>query len=272
MPYCVSLARIQMSRDGAITLVAGDGQTARTMATIISRAFSRSKFERRWVRLANDRLQLFESLRMRSADVEVAALKSLGGLLVEHITIEDDLDECHALDFHMTKVGDDRFVRTEWGDLEYRAKSRRHRASRIAIGEKMVEFIQRHPRYARAAYVCPLPSHGRGTANTLPQRLCAQIAESVSMRLVPMERTRVCAQQKEIDSEEKEVAAAQRRLNQAKSMSANALAKRGAVILIDDMYGSGASMTEAARALRSAGASDILGLTVTKQLRFSKYR
>jgi len=37
------------------------------------------------------------------------------------------------------------------------------------------------------------------------------------------------------------------------------------VVAIDDLDGSGASMREAARALRDAGAKEVVGLTVTKQ-------
>jgi predicted amidophosphoribosyltransferase len=37
------------------------------------------------------------------------------------------------------------------------------------------------------------------------------------------------------------------------------------VIIIDDLYGSGGTMQEAGRALRAAGASEVLGLAVTKQ-------
>jgi predicted amidophosphoribosyltransferase len=42
------------------------------------------------------------------------------------------------------------------------------------------------------------------------------------------------------------------------------------VVLVDDMYGSGGSIQEAGRALRAAGAAEIVGLAATKTLKYAR--
>ena len=71
--------------------------------------------------------------------------------------------------------------------------------------------------------------------------------------------------QKDIVDDDRKKGVERRIANQKDSMAVADDVDGMSVVVIDDLYGSGGSMLEAARALRDAGAAEVLGLTVTKQ-------
>ena len=73
-------------------------------------------------------------------------------------------------------------------------------------------------------------------------------------------RTRPTRPQKEIST------LAQKRANVAGAFAASGEARGKRVLMVDDLYDSGATLDEAARVLRAAGASSICVLTLTRTI------
>jgi predicted amidophosphoribosyltransferase len=93
----------------------------------------------------------------------------------------------------------------------------------------------------------------------------AQVAARLGIRPVEIRRVSTRLPQKDIVDEDRQKGVQRRIANQEGSMRVDDDVSGVGVVAIDDLYGSGASMREAARALRDAGAKEVVGLTVTKQ-------
>ncbi|MBI2913090.1 MAG: hypothetical protein HYY03_04140 [Chloroflexi bacterium] len=98
------------------------------------------------------------------------------------------------------------------------------------------------------------------------------VATVVGLPLVTVMRTESRTQQKEITDDNRRRGVEKRFENQRGSMRINQDLAGGAIVLIDDLYGSGGSMLECARAAREAGAGEVLGLAITKQRLFEGVR
>lgn len=99
----------------------------------------------------------------------------------------------------------------------------------------------------------------------MSQKLAPDIAEKLGFRQLEIIRVQTRAAQKDIQDDDRDRGVQRRFDNQRGSMRVDGDVKGFRVIALDDLYGSGATMAEAARALREAGAGEVLGLTMTKQ-------
>jgi len=91
------------------------------------------------------------------------------------------------------------------------------------------------------------------------------VAARLGIKSVEIRRVSTRLPQKDIVDEDRQKGVERRIANQEGSMRVEDDVTGASVIAIDDLYGSGASMLEAARALRDARAKEVVGLTVTKQ-------
>ena len=96
-------------------------------------------------------------------------------------------------------------------------------------------------------------------------RLVNQIAETLKHTQIRIARSSTRSPQKDITDEDRQAGVRKRLANQRRSMRVDDHLDGLSVVVIDDLYGSGGTMQEAARALREAGVTEVLGLAVTKQ-------
>lgn len=181
------------------------------------------------------------------------------------ITIADKLDESHCLDFHQrpTEVPQE-FAYTTMGRLVFQAKYRGNAAAADDIATQMGGFINRHRRYQRAQCTAAVPrSISTGWLN-LAQRLIGRLTGLLAKQRVVLYRSQAVTSQKDVSDE------AERYSRQQGTMGCDEDLVGQSVVVIDDMYGSGASMQEAARALRAVGATEVLGLAATKTLKYAR--
>ncbi len=201
-------------------------------------------------------------------------IKSLRKLLETFercMTIEDDLDESHTLSPHMVVNDDEALVRSSIGNSVYIAKylynvSESEDAFK-RIGSRVIKFVKRHPRYRRATAVAFAPSSDPSKTRSLPRSLANIVAKRFGKLLVsPIRRTAIPPQKNyeeaESDKSRAQVQHGTIRINQD---------VRGAnIIVVDDLYESGATMEEVARVMRAEGVDEVLGLAITKNAKFTQ--
>lgn len=115
----------------------------------------------------------------------VKSLKKLLNILRRCITIEDDLDESHALSPHYPKNEDDKFYRSEVGTLVNHAKDytgrqpfQDRRATQRLI-KMVMNFVDKHPRYRRADAIAYAPSSNPSRNQTLPSTVASVISKQL---------------------------------------------------------------------------------------------
>ena len=210
---------------------------------------------------------------------EIPGASDLGRFLEalkKHITIQDALDESHSLSLHRLPPPSGRTAwrRTRLGALLYRAKDydrkrpvRSTGAANTLAGE-LESFILRHPRYRAAEVIITAPSSDPTRGADLPACLGDRLAASLGKRIAGAERVAATMPQKDREALDSEATA----LNQQRNSIVVKSQLRGSSwILLDDLYESGGTLVELARACREAAASEVLGLTVTKTAKYTKY-
>ena len=220
-------------------------------------------------RITSEGVILIERLWLRAVYHENAEedLNSLLNVLTRCITIEDDLDESHALSPHSLPAGDaENLRRSTIGNWVFQAKDYRGSlpftdiSATKQIVARVIDFIREHPRYRHSAAVAFAPSSDPSKISSLPQTVAECVATVLGKALVfPIRRVSVPTRKNS------EGIADQRNTVQ---ISQNINGQR--IIIIDDLYESGTTIQEVARAARNAGASDVLGLTITKNARYTQ--
>lgn len=190
-------------------------------------------------------------------------------LLTGTLTIEDSLDESHSLGYHQDEDETGELVRSELGWLVIRASAKYGRPpeadARRRIIEALRRFIEGHPRYRRAKAVAAVPPRQAGGHDSLCQTVAADLVTQLGLAWIEIVRVSSRPPQKDIVDEDRKKGVERRIANQEGSMSVDDHVGGLSVVVVDDLYGSGGSMREAARVLRDSGAKEVLGLTVTKQ-------
>jgi adenine/guanine phosphoribosyltransferase-like PRPP-binding protein len=164
-----------------------------------------------------------------------------------------------ALGFHSRFAGAD-WSRSGVGELAYRLKYRNDRSALLPLVEQMLALIQEYHELAEVDVIAPVPPSTQRSLD--PVRL---VADSLGQRLKrPVQsilvRTRRTAPQKEMRS------LAQKHANVAGAFVVQGNVRGMKVLLLDDLYDSGATLEEAARVLERAGASRICVLTLTRTI------
>jgi predicted amidophosphoribosyltransferase len=182
------------------------------------------------------------------------------------VWLNDQLDASFALAIH-SSYPHGQFQRTPTDELVYGAKpyhrsaTADNKAKAVQIASLMASFIQDCPVYASANAVAAVPPSDPDKPFDLPTYVAAEVARLTkkldvsrgvrkTRRTQPMQDCRTAA----------EKAANIRGAFQA----VTGILRDKTVVLVDDMYDSGQSINEAGRAIRSAQASAVLGLTATK--------
>ncbi len=204
------------------------------------------------------------------------ALKEFLRILQWTVTISDDADESHALRFHRIPNPLGATTRSKMGSLVVQAKLYPRsgtESATLAIANRMKNWIARHPRYRNADVMVPAPSGNPRATNVLPEFIAKRLCDSFNSQLVKCEKIKSTKEQKILTEELRELPPPERlpilKDNVASKFRVNTDLRNKTVLILDDLYGSGATLQELGMACRKAGASCILSLTATKNITFS---
>ena len=247
MPICTFLTtfRLEPTGNSLKVTVFPAGGTQVSFAHIVRQAFPGVQvFEVSTGGL----LQPKETFSIEKPDGQFAAqLQSFLELLRKHITIDDELDESHALAPHAIPNEDEGWDRTQIGELGYKAKDYEGRqASRNSeatgeICERVIAFMNGHPRYRRADVKVPAPSSNPTRKRTLPFAVASTVAQPgyLGQRLVTAKRLTRIPPLKEYEENEAEVSRSE--LQSGTVMIPERLDSH-AVVVLDDLYNSGSNL------------------------------
>ena len=100
--------------------------------------------------------------------------------ITEHLGpyFSTELDEAYALDFNF-KQDVYPLSYTECGSLEHRAKEERNRAAIVNLGQRLSDFIAKHPIFLRAYIICAVPPRPSKDFH-LPVQLVTEIGRLLS--------------------------------------------------------------------------------------------
>ncbi len=165
-----------------------------------------------------------------------------------------------ALDFHSRYDGAEA-NRGIIGELVYRYKYAGDHVLAGDLAARWVDLLAQHPELPRLGAVVAIPPSTQRSfdpvtalANALAARLSLPFLKGI------LNKTRATRPQKEMTS------LAQKRANVAGAFALNGDVRGKKLLLVDDLYDSGATLCEAARVLARAGAGAIVVLTLTKTI------
>ncbi len=165
-----------------------------------------------------------------------------------------------ALDFHSRYDGDV-VSRSLIGDLVFRYKYNGERQLAQELARHWADLLHAHTELPPCTAIVPVPPSQQRASDpmaVLAHALATELKIPAWMNVLI--KTRVTRPQKEMTS------LAQKRANVAGAFVLRADVRGKRVILIDDLYDSGATLEEAAKVLSCGGVSDVVVLTLTKTI------
>jgi len=199
----------------------------------------------------DDRKRLNELLEVLAEILCLTTTEHLKG----HFT--DELDEAYALDFNFNqnkKPTHDNY--TKVGDLVYRAKWCQNGDAARELAEMLARAIQRHPTLLRADIIAAVPPRPSKKFH-LPNELLVTLEKSLDRQCGLGVSVKEISQLKELAFDRKIAALAD-------AFSLKDSVNDRTILLIDDLYQSGATLWSFAKFLKSHGAREIYGLTCEK--------
>ena len=174
------------------------------------------------------------------------------------VFLRDTLDMSVALSEHMIDDG----IRTEIGELEYQAKSKKSKRATNKLIELCSDFISKTPYYQDVEYICAVPASINGETN-LPMKIANGVAALIDIKSicdeVAWKKDKVGL--KEMSFKEKWP------VLENTGISIKGDYKKKNIILVDDLYQSGTTMQFVAMKLKEAGFGKIYGLSIVKSRR-----
>lgn len=165
-----------------------------------------------------------------------------------------------ALDFHSRFDGDVQ-NRSIVGDLAYRYKYESEQALARELALRWAQLVREQPGLPKFDLVVPIPSttvREFDPVGVLATALAAEL--SIPASLGVLVKTRATNPQKALHS------LVQKQANVRGAFKVNGDLRGKQVLLVDDLYDSGATLQEAARVLRQSGVVSIVVLTLTKTI------
>jgi len=186
-------------------------------------------------------------------------------LLKEVVTLpeQEDIEVSISLDWYKEPDEDGDLQNTHMGTYINRTKYAPHpdwsgsRSARTSMIDAMARFIMRHPFYAAATLITAPAGHA-ADGQSFGESFAKDVAAATGKRYVPMVGQGPRAQRKESDNSN---------LDLTDEFTMTEVIDRETVIVIDDVYRSGATLRGAAVACRRAGAREVLTVTVARTLR-----
>lgn len=199
-------------------------------------------------------------------------LESYLRILQWTVTTSDHANESHALFLHtiphpVIDPYEAEFRRTKMGELVNRAKSYSPYTGSKPAASDLFDHVQyliaRHPRYQVVDVIIPAPPGNPSKAFDLPLFIAEKLAEHLGIPIYSCQKTGNMQQQKAV---EQDLSVLQTNVLGKFSVNQNLNGK--AVLVLDDLYQSGATINEVVRACRAAGAQTVLSLVATKTAKF----
>jgi adenine/guanine phosphoribosyltransferase-like PRPP-binding protein len=165
-----------------------------------------------------------------------------------------------ALDFHTVPidgVDPQQWPRTEVGSLVYRAKYRGNREALASLSDRLADIAARHELYQATDLVLTVPGHDV-SRQSFGERLAYDVAKRIG---VPMIKTG-CSQELRPEAKSGLETAELESL-----FSVDRSVRDGVVLIVDDVYRSGSTMSAVAHAAERAGARGRLGLVGARTLK-----
>jgi ATP-dependent DNA helicase RecQ len=164
-----------------------------------------------------------------------------------------------ALDFHSRFDGDTQ-NRGVVGELVFRYKYRGEQQLAGELAERWEQLLRSHPELPKFDAVIPVPSTSTRDFDRVAT-LAAALATGLKIPVIhALAKTRATQQQKELMS------LAQKQANVRGAFGLQVDVRGKHIVLVDDLYDSGATLQECARVLQSAGVASIVVLTLTKTI------
>jgi hypothetical protein len=217
----------------------------------------------RLARSATARSRWTHALRSAKPELE-PAVQSLLDLLTEIITLprRQNLDFAVALDWYKVPeidVDPLQWRNTAVGDLvssgkyQYRNNADLQRRAGLALVDMMFEAIDGHGILNQAAVIIDVPGHD-STRVSFGSRVATTIARR---RRIPMVRVRA---RSKFRPEAKNLSAIERTRVLDNQFIVPDIVRSESVLIVDDVFKSGTSMKEVAKAARQSGASAVHGI------------
>lgn len=164
-----------------------------------------------------------------------------------------------ALGFHSSFAGSD-WSRSGIGELTYRLKYRSDASALKPLVDEAMRLCEEHPELLQVDAIVPVPPSTPRAVDPVTL-FCGALGGRAHLPVLRcIERTRQTQPQKEMRT------LAQKRANVAGVFTANTKLIGRRVLLIDDLYDSGATLDEVAKTLSQAGARSICVLTLTRTI------
>jgi len=173
---------------------------------------------------------------------------------------KEPLHVATALDFYTVPVDDIdplEWPQTEVGSLIYRGKYRGNQDALAALSARLADVVTRHELYQATDSILTVPGH-----DTLRQSFGEQLAYDVATRIgVPIVKTD-CSQ-----AQRPEAKSGLETTELESLFSVDGSVRDRVVLIVDDVYRSGSTMSAVARAAECAGARGRLGLVGARTLK-----
>lgn len=161
-----------------------------------------------------------------------------------------------ALGFHSQFTGVD-WSRSEAGELAYRLKYQEDLSALPALVEQATALIADHPELAEVDAVVPVPP-SKPRSHDPVSSFTNALAQQLDLEFLPvLIKSRQTHPQKEMHT------LAQKRVNVAGAFNLKSPIKGKRLLVIDDLYDSGATLEEIYRLLCRSGATGVCVLTLT---------
>lgn len=165
-----------------------------------------------------------------------------------------------ALDFYsVPEAGVDprEWPRTEVGSLVYRAKYRQSSDALGALSDRLAEVATQHALYQAADMVLSVPGHDT-SKQSFGEQLAYEVAQKVGLPLLKTECSRQLRPEAKAGLETAELETL---------FEVEPAVQDGVVLIVDDVYRSGSTLTAVARAAERVGARGRLGLVGARTLK-----
>ncbi|MDI6768058.1 MAG: RecQ family ATP-dependent DNA helicase [Anaerolineales bacterium] len=164
-----------------------------------------------------------------------------------------------ALGFH-SRISGSEWSRSGVGDLTYRLKYDSDTTVLPALIQQTLDLFQAHPELGQVDVIVPVPSSTERKVNPV-HVFCEALAGKIKIPLQTfVAKTRQTQPQKEMKT------LAQKRANVAGAFALRGEIKGKRVLLVDDLFDSGATLDEITRLLLKHGASRVNVLTLTRTI------
>jgi ATP-dependent DNA helicase RecQ len=164
-----------------------------------------------------------------------------------------------ALDFH-SRFSGSQWQRSGVGELVHRLKYQNARAALAPLVEHALTLCNEHPELADVDAIVPVPPSSPRPSDPVRTFAAALSAKLNKPVLLSVTKTRHTQPQKDMRT------LAQKKANVAGAFSVQGDVRGKRLLVMDDLFDSGATLEEVTRVLRQAGAARVCVLTMTRTI------